>query len=481
MVPERIRKIERPVNTIVQETSKSNIFLVRERKGYRKGAPVNGKTVGHIIDEKYVPLSERKARPKRLTQRDITYKYYGKVAFADSVGKDLLQDLMGQYDEKDARKIYCCALLRASYGDIKDYQLGGRYEKSFCSELYPNVPLSRNTVSGLVSLIGRDYKGMYSFMRDRVASHIKEETEVLIDGMLKQNTSSVNTFSGFSYKGRIKGVPDISIIYTVDAKTREPICMKVYKGNLPDAANYSDFLDEFRIKKGLIVGDKGFPMDCQQDTFRDGKVGFIRPLRRNNAAAKRLGLYDSYSILDGTEEKILCSAGKETDKNGVTRYYYCFQDVDRANKENRDYVAREKRKKTFSNEKYQKRKPLFGTVVFVSNMDLKTDSVYQYYKLRWEIETVFSSYKGVLSQTTTREHDDYSVNGSEFIDFLSTIITIRMQNLVNEKRDELKMDYSKVSEALGDIIKARIEDTGDVWRLCTMNSEEHHMLEVLGI
>lgn len=356
-----------------------------------------------------------------------------------------------------------------------------KIRKIVLPELYPNVPLSRNTVSAPVSLIGREYRGMHSFMRDRVASHIKEETEILIDGMLKQNTSSVNTFSGFSYKRRIKGVPDISIIYTVDAKTREPICMKVYKGNLPDAANYSDFLDEFWIRKGLIVKDKGFPMDCRQDTFRDGKVGFIRPLRRNNAAAKRLGLYDGYSILDGTDEKILCSSGKETGKDGVTRYYYCFQDVDRANKENRGYVAREKRKKTFSNVKYSKRKTLFGTVVFVSNMELKTESVYQYYKLRREIETVFGSYNGVLSQTTTREHDNYGVNGSEFIDFLATIITVRMQNLVNERRDELKMDYSQVSEALGDIIKARIEDTGDVRRLCTMNSEERHILEAFGI
>lgn len=480
MIDEEIRKIKRPVNTVLQETGKSNVFIVRGRNGYKNGAPVNGKTVGHIIDGMYVPVSEGK-KPKRLTQRDITYKYYGKVAFADSMGKDLLNDLMKQYDEADAKKIYCCALLRASYGDIKDYQLQGKYDKSFCSELYPDVPLSKNTVSSLISLLGRDYKGMHDFMKERIASMIKKETEVLIDGMLKQNTSKINTFSGFSYKGRMKGVPDVSIIYAVDAKTREPICMKVYKGNLPDAANFSDFLDEFKIKQGLVVGDKGFPMDCTQNTFKEGKVGFIRPLRRNNAVGRKLGLYDSYSILDGTEKKILCSSGKETDKKGVTRYYYCFQDVDREETENKTYVARAKKKKDFTSGKYREKKKVFGTVVFVSDMELKIESVYQYYKLRWEIETVFNSYKSVLSQTTTREHDDFSVNGSEFIDFLSTIITIRMQNKVVEKKDDLKMDYSQVDESLGDIIKAKIEDTNGTWRLCTMNANERNMLDVLGI
>lgn len=152
-----------------------------------------------------------------------------------------------------------------------------------------------------------------------------------------------------------------------------------------------------------------------------------------------------------------------------------------AEKESKDYVARAKKKKDFTNGKYREKKKFFGTVVFVSNMELKIESVFQYYKLRWEIETVFNSYKSVLSQTTTREHDDFSVNGSEFIDFLSTIITIRMQNKVEEKKDELKMDYSQVDESLGDIIKAKIEDTNGTWRLCTMNANERNMLDVLGI
>lgn len=109
------------------------------------------------------------------------------------------------------------------------------------------------------------------------------------------------------------------------------------------------------------------------------------------------------------------------------------------------------------------------------------ESVYEYYRLRWEIETVFRSYKGVLSQKTTREQSDYSVMESEFIDFLAIIITIRMQDRAREKKDELGMNYSEVIESLGDIIKASIEDNGGLWKLCTMNAKEKKMLEILGI
>ena len=114
-------------------------------------------------------------------------------------------------------------------------------------------------------------------------------------------------------------------------------------------------------------------------------------------------------------------------------------------------------------------------------MDLKLESVYEYYKLRWEIELVFKSYKSVLSQTTTREHDDYSVNGSEFINLLSTIITIRMQNKYMENKDELAMTYSEVEEKLSDIIKATTDPNERVWRTCTLNGTEKKLMETFGI
>jgi hypothetical protein len=478
MIPENIRKINRPKNTIVSKTSKEGVYLVRDRKGYKNGKPVNGKVVGHIIDNTYIPNEENKS-PKRISLREISYKYYGKVAFADSVGEEILEQLKTVYDEKDARQIYCIALLRTAFGDIKDYQLEDRYLKSFASEFYPNVHLSKNTVCKLISELGTDYKGIHDFMMNRLKNEVEKETKILIDGMLKENTSTVNTFSGFSYKGRIKGISDISIIYAVDAKTREPLCMKVYKGNLPDFSNYSDFLDEFKISDGLIIGDKGFPFDNKNETFKDGKVGYIRPIKRNSKSVERLDLYSRFDLVNTTEGRILGSKDKEVSKDGETRYYYCFQDIRKKAKEENDYIKRAEKKNDFDIRKYREKQKRFGTVTFVSNMDLKIENVYEYYKLRWEIELVFKSYKSVLSQTTTREHDDFSVNGSEFINYLSTIMTIRMQNRIEENKDKIKMTYAEIDQRLQDIIKASIDSNGGIWCTCTMSKEEAEIMKIL--
>ena len=67
-VPENIRKVARPKNTVVVNNGKPgpNQYAVRARKTekYIPGKnpqPVNGKVIGHIIDGKFVPIIEKTA------------------------------------------------------------------------------------------------------------------------------------------------------------------------------------------------------------------------------------------------------------------------------------------------------------------------------------------------------------------------------------------------------------------------------------
>lgn len=55
------------------------------------------------------------------------------------------------------------------------------------------------------------------------------------------------------------------------------------------------------------------------------------------------------------------------------------------------------------------------------------EKAHSIYEDRWEIELVNKFYKTNIT-STTREHNDYSVYGSEFINFLSTVIGNRMKN-----------------------------------------------------
>ena len=94
-VPEYIRKVPRPVNTVVVDNGKDspNRYAVRERAGtkyIRDGnpQPKNGKVIGHIFNGTYIPLHDKTAAsgPDMLS--------YGAAAFAKSVSSDILTDLL---------------------------------------------------------------------------------------------------------------------------------------------------------------------------------------------------------------------------------------------------------------------------------------------------------------------------------------------------------------------------------------------------
>ena len=140
-----------------------------------------------------------------------------------------------------------------------------------------------------------------------------------------------------------------------------------------------------------------------------------------------------------------------------------------------------KKDKGFDSKKYSERKKTFGTICFVSNMDLDLNDVYEYYRLRWEIELVFRMYKGILSLNTTREHDNYSTIGSEFINYLSEIMVCRMKNRIRESEVFKKFTFKDVMERLNDCIKTSTDERRDSWRLCSLSKKDRELLETLGL
>ena len=82
---------------------------------------------------------------------------------------------------------------------------------------------------------------------------------------------------------------------------------------------------------------------------------------------------------------------------------------------------------------------------------------------------------------TTREHDDDSVIGSEFVNFLSVIMTCRMKNRLGELGYLSDNSYGEMLDRLTDITKASIDPRLEEWTLCTMNANDEELLEKLGL
>lgn len=476
-IPKEILAVKRPKNTVVVAYGKDkDRFAVRERTGciYDGGRrrPVNGKIIGHIVSGKYVP-KDCGAVP--VSRSPIDLKDWGNAALCDRVSGSLLEELMAVYSRDDALKLYCAAALRVCRPGIKDYELKDAYDESFLSEMYGGVALSRNTVSSFWNDLGKACSKIFRYMQLRVA-RVEAGHHVLIDGTLKSDESCVNSLSDYSRKAKLKGSRDISVLYAYDLEAREPLCSKCFPGNMLDATAYESFIEDNRIEKGIIVGDKGFPSSSARGQFAKKRgLHYMNPLKRDSRYISSYSLLEYEGQLPG-HETILYKKAKAGNEE---KWLYSFRDTAQAHKEDYGWLHKAHKEDGFENGSYRQAGLLFGTVVLECDLDLEPLDAYLAYDCRWEIELVMRYYKQACEFDETRVHDDYSVIGSEFCSFLATVMTYRLLAEFEKAGLFQKMTYKKIMRVLERAKKARAE--GSDWALIKMNPSQIEVLEQVGL
>ena len=446
-VPASIRKIPRPVNTVVIDNGKDgpNRYAVRERSGtkYVPGGnpqPRNGKVIGHIVDGKYVPNKTVTAK----TGADMLS--YGSSAFVHSVSEDILDELLQVYPAKDAFTIMAIASLKVIKPRITANRMRTHYDRTFISRFYPGLALSPNTICTFLQKLGQDGNKRRQFYQAR-AHAVMENHHVAIDGTLKQDTSIVNDLSAFSRKARVKGCRDVSVLYAYDIEDMEPICAEVFPGNSIDASSYAAFIRDNDIRQGIIVSDKGFPpKQIQKELDERPELHFLTPIKRNDTRIANNDMLSFEGVLEGVGDHVVYK--KCCIKGG--RYLYAYKSAKKAHAEETAYLARREKKADFDPSKYSYKSEVFGTIIFESDQDLDPKTAYICYEDRWMLELVFNRYKSDECLDQTNVQGDFSLIGDEFINFISTVVTCRLLNKAEKSGLLDGMSYGELMEDLSE-------------------------------
>ena len=465
-VPEEIRRVDRPTNTIVVDTGSKGAkrYAVRERSGVKYVAggnpqPVNGKIIGYIVDFVFTPKVAPLARVPECSA-------YGTAALIRDSSIDLFHQLLQTFDPNDATDIIVVASLKVMLPDLPNSRMRGQYERTFLRIFYPGAKLSENTVEHLYEHLGMDRQRRLNFYELRAAS-VCESEHVIIDGMLKQDTSIVNNLSQASRKSRVRGVKDISIVYAYNLERLEPICCKVYQGNEPDISAYRSFVLDNNIQAGIITADKAFALSKIRDLLADRpELHFITPLKSNDTRITANKMLEFQGQLANVSHNVLYA--KKQIRGG--HFLYSFQDTTIEANQNNAYLKRNKKGKhkkldgedsedteavasakgqkgqnsnqsqspdndetiNLDYNKYKGKKENFGVIVLESDLDLPPQTVYRSFKDRWEIELFFRQYKNDINLNETREQYDYRVIGAEFVNYISAIISCRINRKFTE-------------------------------------------------
>lgn len=456
-IPKEILDVVRPKNTRVKKNG-NHYDVIKRTCVYKNGrnVPKELGKIGEIINGVYVATNNKKLH------QGSDIKDAGKILLANKVAQDILPELCEYYDTPSAKKIYCLALLRAAYGNVCIRDLQYRYETSFLSELIPGIALSENSVSDFLELVGSNINTSILFMKSKL-DNLEKGSVAIVDGMLKDCNCETSDFVQWSRKSRLKGTKEISLLYAFDSKTGEPLAHKIYPGNMLDNTAFDDFLNTFKPQNSLIMGDKGFVSKETLNNLSSKKIDYLFPIKRNDKRIGALNLYDYQGTFNDDDDIIeYCkNFTKGIDDNDKTLYFYSYKSMLDETNEKSGYLKNADKKGSYNIESKKKKQDKFGTIVFISNKDMNPKDVYFLYEKRWEIETYFSFYKNFASLNNVRVQGDISIIGSEFINFISSIVSVRIKKLFKEKELNKKYTYPEIMMYLESVKKYRDIESGN--------------------
>ena len=195
-----------------------------------------------------------------------------------------------------------------------------------------------------------------------------------------------------------------------------------------------------------------------------GGLSYLIPLKQNSAFIKNYGMDCPTEHLIGYKDGTILYK-KVKMKNG--KFLYSFRDPKMAYEQEVGYVEQAEKKDTFNAKNYAQKKSTFGLIVFKSKADLDPLDVYLAYAQRWGIETMFYLYKNIIDRDTVNVHNDYRTHATEFINFLSIVITARVKREIVKKEINKNHSYKQVFKYLSKYKKVRIKEGGD-WLDATM-------------
>lgn len=455
-VPAEVRAVPRPKNTIIDPSTSDSIYkyAVRARNGGKQGEhnfqPKNGTVIGHIINGQFI---KKHTNDNEINKNILSY---GFSAVFKSQSDDIYNELLEYFPCKLVHSIMTLACLRMLGKDSPIDRVNSRYNNSFLKIFYRDAPVSKNSLCNVVKEIGESREKILDFFGKRI-NRVASINNIIIDGTLKQDTSVVNDLSKLSYRARVRGQREISIIYAYDVEKLEPLCAEVFPGNCIDAKAYSTFIRDNKINKGIIIADKGFPPSkIEKDLLDNRELHYISPIRRNDKRILEYSLLNNYT---GKMHEVDTNILYKTVKTKDNKYLYSFKDSKRANEETNDYMNRTPNDNNFNGEDYDKISKKFGTIIFESDIELDAKSVYYNYKDRWLIELMFDMYKNIEHLDKTKFQSNFSVLGSEFISFISTLVTSRLIRIARQKKLLDNYTYGDIVESLSSILRIECVDS----------------------
>ena len=450
---------------------------------------------GFIDSDKYRLFQE--ASENKKTNIDfkvlgkLFIKEYGMSFYFEQKLSNYLDVLKSKFSDV-YRELICLALIRLCYqSPIKN--CGYYYERSFMSELFSDLDMSDKQISSILRHVGQNRVKIAGYMKH----FIKADDFVLVDGTHVVSHSKTMDMVKRGYNSQDSYDPQISVVFIFSSSQCSPVFHRIVPGNIRDVTSFKLTLEESGIESAVLIADKGFYSKANTDLLSQAEINYVIPLKRDSSLIDYSGIekpkkggFDGffefekrfiwfYEVKTPTEDDTVMqeenNEGKETGKR-VILYFDPELKLD----EDRSYLARNtKNPEKYTLEEYREKQSSFGTISMCTNLrDKSAQEIYEYYKSRNKIETMFDTMKNVLHADHSYMQNEDALRGWMFINHIALQWYYHFYQLLVTNKLIKRFSVKDIIMHLVGVEKIKINDE---WKLAEITKKTHLLLQKLGV
>jgi transposase len=449
-------------------------FWDKKKKCTRK---VTGKMVGRITkDDGLIPRGTKRPSKMQTMLQNITTKEYGATAALQQVSADIINHLKEAFPKR-WEELLALAINRLLHqAPLKNMEFF--YKESFLSEQFPSLKLSKNTLTNLMQELGNNNENIANFLRKFVdgSEHLVFDTTHIIS---QSKGAGINQYG---YNSQQVYDPQVNLFYMFSTDKQLPVYYRIFPGNIHGISALKHCVVESGTKNAIMIGDKGFCSEKNMELLQDAGLQYILPLKRDSAlinynrlksrsyeqAFDKHFFYNNrvifyYELSPGSNQKVVvfCDQGLRLD-------------------EETSYLRRvEQQYDGYSMDGYKEKQLSFGTIAMVTNMVTHSaQEIYENYKTRMEVESVFDTYKNLLQADRTYMHSDESIHAWIFINHLAILMYYKLFNLIKKHNLLTTISPKDLLIRLSMVTKLKINNQ---WYLSEINGKSQKMFNKLGL
>lgn len=446
----------------------------KEKKGPKK---ISGKILGRITQQSGLIPSGKRQLEKTVNQTvfsNLSIKEFGAsflVYQKFSYYVKALRKAFPDFWQSLLAIAYCRFVYKCPLKSIP-FLLA----QSYLPELLEIKQFNDKTTSHVLNTIGSMHEARLAYMK----SFVLKEEYLLMDATNIFSNSELIPLSKTGYNSKKNYDPHFNLMYLYSSKAKRPVYYKLLPGNIREVKAFKNCLIEVGLSQAVIVADKGFYSIKNIGLLEAENLKFILPLKRDNSIIDYETLADnSFKANDfyfEHEKRIIWYRKFKVNNLSL----FLFLDDSLKLNEERDYLRRiETHPESYSFTEYHIRKNTFGTIALVTNLQRKAAiDVYQTYKSRMAIETMFDGMKNVLEADHTYMQNEQTLQGWMFINHITLQWYQQLYMDLKEKSMLKKFSVNDYILFLTDLKKVKINDT---WHFNEVTAKAQKMMETTGI